>query len=70
VTGGDKRIVDSATAVHDFAKEHGASEDQALVAGAVTAGVSGIAEGVTVLGELSNPIGWVHLGVKAYMNKK
>jgi RHS repeat-associated protein len=71
VTGGDKRIVDAATGVESFAKAHGATADQALVAGAVTAGVAGIAEGVGVLGDLAmGPIGWAHLGVRAYMNKK
>ena len=71
VTGGDKRIVEAGTAVEDLAKSHGATEGQAQVAGAVTAGVSGIAEGVGVIGALAQgPIGWAHLGIKAYMSKK
>ena len=71
VTGGDKRIVESAVAVESFAKSHGATEGQAQVAGAVTAGVGGIAEGVGVISALAQgPIGWAQLGIQAYMSKK
>ncbi|MFL9966301.1 SpvB/TcaC N-terminal domain-containing protein [Paraburkholderia sediminicola] len=71
VTGGDKRIVENAQAVESFAKSHGATDDQAQIAGAVTAGASGIAEGVTVIGDLAmGPIGWAHLGYRAYTNRK
>jgi len=71
LTGGDKRIVEAGTAVESFAKQHGATEGQAQVAGAVTAGASGVAEGVGVLGDIAmGPIGWAHLGIRAYMNRK
>ena len=71
VTGGDKRIVDAGTAVEGFAKKHGATEGQAQVAGAVTAGYAGIYEGVGVVGALAQgPIGWAALGIKHYTSKK
>jgi hypothetical protein len=71
LTGGDKRIVAAGKAVESFALNHGATADQALVAGAVTAGVAGIAEGVSVIGQLAaGPIGWASLGLQAWRNKK
>jgi RHS repeat-associated protein len=67
LTGGDERIVESGKAAESFAQSHGATEDQAQVVGAVAAGVTGIEEGVSIL---AGPIGWAHLGVKAWLSKK
>jgi hypothetical protein len=57
--------------VESFAKSHGATNDHAQIAGAVTAGALGIVEGVTVIGDLAmGPIGWAHLGYRAYTSRK
>jgi hypothetical protein len=71
LTGGDKRIVEAGQAVQSFAERHGATADQALVAGAVAAGVTSMAEGVAVIGQLAaGPIGWASLAAQAWKNKK
>lgn len=66
-TGGDERIVDLATQTKEYLSSNGYTDIDAETAAITVAGAAGIAEGVTVLGEVaSGPIGWASMALKSW----
>ena len=69
-TGGDQRIVAAGKSTEQLAHRAGWSDVNAETAGATTAALTSIGEGVGVIGMVSmGPIGWAALGLRAALKR-